>query len=67
MMSEPKSAKEIELEKKLKTMFQAMQRMEKLLRMVEVKANRGVDISRKNAMEITKLKSLLKQKAERDY
>ena len=66
-MAEQKTAKEVELEKKLKTMFQAMQRMEKLIRMVEVKANRGVDISRKNAMEITKLKSLLKQRAERDY
>ena len=62
MAVEQKTAKEVELEKKLKTMFQAMQRMEKLIRMVEVKANRGVDISRKNAMEIMKLKSLLKQR-----
>ena len=54
--------KEIVLEKKLKTMFQAMQRMEKLHRMMELKANRGVDISRRNALEITKLKSLLKQR-----
>lgn len=52
--------KEIELEKKIKTMFQAMQRMEKLLRAIERKAARGVDQSRKNTMEISKLKSLLK-------
>lgn len=61
--------KEIELEKKiaeqekkLKTMFQAMQRMERFIKMVEVKANRGVDISRKNAGEVLTLKRILKQR-----
>ena len=49
--------REAELEKKLKTMFQAMQRMEKMLRAVELKAARGVDQSRKNTMEISKLKT----------
>jgi len=49
--------KEQELEKKLKTMFQAMQRMERLLKLTEQKAARAVDQSRKNTMEITKLKS----------
>jgi len=48
---------ETALEKKLKTMFQAMQRMEKLLRATELKAARAVDQSRKNTMEISKLKS----------
>lgn len=52
-----KTAKEAELEKKLKTMFQAMQRMEKMMRALELKANRGVDQSRKNTMEISKLKT----------
>jgi hypothetical protein len=54
--------KEQELEKKLKTMFQAMQRMERLLKATELKASRGVDQSRKNTMEITKLKSLLNRR-----
>lgn len=54
--------KEVILEKKLKIIFQAMQRMETLLRGVERKAARGVDQARKNTMEITKLKALLKQR-----
>ena len=51
-----------DLEQKLKTMFQAIQRLQKIVKAVEMKANRGVDISRRNAMEITKIKSLLKQR-----
>ena len=57
----PTEKEKIELlEKKLKTVFQGMLRMEKLLRMIERKAARGVDQSRKNTMEIIKLKTLLK-------
>ena len=56
-MVDTTTKREAELEKKLKTMFQAMQRMEKMLRAIELKAARGVDQSRKNTMEISKLKS----------
>jgi len=51
-----------DLEQKLKTLVQAIHRLQKIVRAVEMKANRGVDISRRNAMEITKLKLLLKQR-----
>jgi len=53
-----------DLEQKLKTMFQAIQRLQKILKATELKASRGVDISRRNAMEITKLKSLLRRREE---
>lgn len=61
-MTTDKDTQVKDLEQKLKTMFQAIQRLQKILKGTELKACRGVDISRRNAMEITKLKSLLKQR-----
>ena len=48
-------------EKKLKQCQQAILRMEQLMRGIDVKAKRGVDQARKNTMEVSKLKSMLKQ------
>lgn len=57
--------KQIKLhEEKLKTMFQAMQRMEKVLRVTEKKATRAVDESRRQNAEIAQLKALLKRGRE---
>ena len=49
-----------DLEQKLKTMFQAMQRMEKLLKRTEAKASRAMDQSRKTTFEVMELKSALR-------
>ena len=60
MAEQDQKEKEIvELKKKVTTMFQAMQRMERLLKQTERKASRAADLSRKSAMEVTQLKALL--------
>jgi len=57
------TAKDIKtLEKKVDSMFKALQRMERLLKTIEHKAARGVDASRRNTAEIHKLKQLVKQR-----
>lgn len=53
-----------DLEQKLKTMFQAMQRMERLLKRTEAKASRAVDQSRKNTFEVAKIQTILRGRVE---
>lgn len=62
MAKEQKETQIKDLEQKLKTMFQAMQRMEKLLKRTEAKAARVADQSRKTTFEVMKLKAILKQR-----
>lgn len=51
-----------DLKEKLQTLVQAIHRLQRLLGQTTQKADRAVDISRKNAMEIEKLKRLLQQR-----
>jgi hypothetical protein len=51
-----------EHEQKIKIMFQAMQRMERLLRLTEKKASRAMDENRRVKVEITKIKAVLEKR-----
>lgn len=53
-----------DLEQKLKTMFQAMQRMERLLKRTEAKASRAIDLARKNTFEVAKIQTILRGRVE---
>ncbi len=53
-----------DLEKKLKTMFQAMQRMEKILKATEAKASRAIDLARKNTFEVAKIQMSIRRREE---
>ena len=62
-MTKEKPNKEVaDLEQKLKTMFQGMQRMEKLLKRTEAKASRAMDMARKTEFALMTLKRSLKQR-----
>ncbi len=53
-----------DLEQKLKTMFQAMQRMERLLKRTEAKASSAIDLARKNTFEVAKIQTILRGRVE---
>ncbi len=61
-MADNKDTQVKDLEQKLKTLFQGMQRMEKLLKRTEAKASRAMDMARKTQFELSTLKRTLKQR-----
>ena len=61
-MADKKDTDVKDLEQKLKTLFQGMQRMEKLLKRTEAKAARAMDMARKTQFELSTLKRILKQR-----
>ena len=62
MAKEQPNKEVVDLEQTLKTMFQGMQRMEKLLKRTEAKASCAMDMARKTQFELMTLKRSLKQR-----
>ena len=58
-MADKKDTDVKDLEQKLKTMFQGMQRMENLLKRTEAKASRAMDMARKTQFELSTLQRKL--------